>query len=479
MHKPISFKNVSLAYPHKICFKNFNGHIHYGDHIGIIGRNGSGKSSLLQILQGQIKPSDGEIKLPNSLNMGYLPQTITDFSDKSGGQRLNLALTEILALQPDILLLDEPTNHLDSRNQRSLLRMLKDYHGTLVVVSHDEKLLSSIIDTIWHIDSSKITVFSGHYQDYQRELAQKTASIEQELATLSKLKKETHIAMMKEQERIKKSRLKGEKHIAQRKWPTIQSYTKMANAIKTGDKQLSKINQKKEQLREKLATIDKHETIQPKFTLKAHEHQKALISIGSATLFYQNQDPILINIHLQVKTRERIALMGDNGCGKSTLIKAILGFAEIGKTGDWIVPESKDIGYLDQHYNTLPMDKTVLDTMTEMLPNASYLDIRKHLNDFLFRKNEEVHACIQSLSGGEKARLSLALIAANPPKLLILDEITNNLDLETRAHVTQILQAFTGAMILISHDENFLEAIHIETKYHIHKGQIMQPVLDY
>ena len=177
------------------------------------------------------------------------------------------------------------------------------------------------------------------------------------------------------------------------------------------------------------------------------------------------------SINFNANANERIALYGENGSGKSTLVKAILNESLLNKTGDWMVPDRADIGYLDQHYNNLIINKTVLDTITEAMLDASYFELRKHLNDFLFRKNEEVHASITSLSGGEKARLSLALIAAKPPKLLILDEITNNLDLETRAHVIQVLLAFPGAMIVISHDQDFLKSIQIETIYQISQGR--------
>lgn len=154
-----------------------------------------------------------------------------------------------------------------------------------------------------------------------------------------------------------------------------------------------------------------------------------------------------------------MAITGDNGSGKSTLIKAILGDESIYKTGDWHVIKREDIGYLDQHYSTLHPDKTVLETIADLVPSWSHTEIRRHLNDFLFRKNEEVNALVSTLSGGEKARLSLAQIAAKTPKLLILDEITNNLDLETKDHVIQVLKAFPGAMIIISHEADFLEEI--------------------
>ncbi len=213
------------------------------------------------------------------------------------------------------------------------------------------------------------------------------------------------------------------------------------------------------------------EVIKSKFTIKAAEHHKALITIREASVAYAQGPAILSAIDFHMEARERVAFCGDNGSGKSTLVKAILGDPQLIKTGHWMVPNRIDIGYLDQHYTNLDSQKTVLDVMVANM-QGTYLEVRKHLNDFLFRKNEEVHARIDNLSGGEKARLSLALIAACPPKLLILDELTNNLDLETRAHVIQVLQAFPGAMIVISHDEDFLRAIKIESSYQMIKGRV-------
>jgi ATPase subunit of ABC transporter with duplicated ATPase domains len=471
-HKPILFKNLSLSFSHKICFEGFTGQIHYNDRIVIIGRNGVGKSTLLRILQGRAQASDGEIKFPVQLEVGYLPQIITNFSDLSGGERLNQALTEILASEPDLLLLDEPTNHLDRHNRRSLLRLLKKYQGTLVIVSHDLELINSVADIIWHIDAQRVTVFSGSYHDYQQILAQRKTTIEQELSLLSRQKKEAHQSLMREQERNKSSRIRGEKHIKKRKWPTIRSHTKMANTVVAGHKRLSQIREKKEVLLDQLSSIYHPEIILPKFSIHANEKQSALITIRNASLSYSGQRELISNLNLSVRARERVALSGANGSGKTTLVKAILGDRTLIKTGEWMVPNNEDIGYLDQHYNNLVLDKTVLDLMRDLLPKAPYLEIRKHLNDFLFRKNEEVHTLIANLSGGEKARLSLALIAAKPPKLLILDELTNNLDLETRAHLIQVLLAYAGAMIVISHDEDFLKQIQIETVYQMIQGKV-------
>ena len=165
-----------------------------------------------------------------------------------------------------------------------------------------------------------------------------------------------------------------------------------------------------------------------------------LVTITDGQLGYRANHWILENLHFSIQSQDRIALLGPNGSGKSTLIQAILNEHSIMRQGNWTLPKPDDIGYLDQHYATLSPNKTVMETIRCLWPDHADADIRKHLNDFLFRKNEEVTALFSSLSGGEKARLSLAQIAAKTPKLLILDEMTNNLDLETRAHVIEVLK---------------------------------------
>ena len=164
---------------------------------------------------------------------------------------------------------------------------------------------------------------------------------------------------------------------------------------------------------------------------------------------------------------EKIVIKGENASGKSTLIKAILQDPNVRISGTWHIPKIQDIGYLDQHYKTLIHDKTVLESIEEVVSGWSEQDICRHLNDFLFRHKTEVNALVSSLSGGEKARLSLAKIAACTPKLLILDEITNNIDLETKEHIIQVLNEYSGAMIVISHDEGFLKKINLTTVYEI------------
>lgn len=453
MHKPIQIKDLDLSFPHKTCFENFNCQIPYGSRIAIIGRNGSGKSSLLKMIAAMCD---------EDVVVGYVPQVIIDHTNLSGGQRLNKAATEALSLDPNVLLLDEPTNHLDSRNKKSLMRMLQNYPSTLIVVSHDKELLRQCTDTLWHIDNSKVHIFSGNYDDYMHEIKLKRASIEGELELLNRQKKDMHNKLMREQQRSSKSKAKGQKSIDQRKWPTVVSNAKAGRAEETSGRKKSAIDKRKSDLTESLSDLHLPEIIIPKFSLKSSDVVRGIVvHISGASVGYSENQPILSGIILSLGSGERVAITGDNGSGKSTLIKALLGDESVCKTGDWHVIKREDIGYLDQHYGTLYSDKTVLETITDLVPHLPHTEIRRHLNDFLFRKNEEVNALVRTLSGGEKARLSLAQIAAKTPKLLILDEITNNLDLETKEHVVQVLKAYPGAMIIISHDADFLDEIGI------------------
>ena len=472
MHKPIQFKNLSFSLTHKSCFSDFDGQILYGSRIAIIGSNGCGKSTLLKILLGRIQPTDGDIHLPKDLIVGYLPQVIESFDDLSGGQRLNSALTQALALNPSILMLDEPTNHLDRHNRQSLIRMLQAFAGTLIMVTHDVELLQATVDRIWHIEDGQIHVFSGCYDDYMREFGQERSAIETELDDLNRQKQKAHENLMKEQARAKSSRVRGEKHIQQRKWPTIVSDSKARNAQETSGRKKSAINHKRQELTERLSALRQPEIIQPRFNLTGVESNQTLVTIRDGRVGYVDNPVILQDISLSIKACDRVAIQGNNGSGKSTLIKAVLGDTLVIKQGDWITPNSQDIGYLDQHYCTLSPDKTVLETISCLLPGRGYAEIRKHLNDFLFRKNEEVEAKVSTLSGGEKARLSLAQIAAFTPKLVILDEMTNNLDLTTRDHVIQVLKGYPGAMMVISHDPDFVTAIGVTDSYNLSNGTL-------
>jgi ATPase subunit of ABC transporter with duplicated ATPase domains len=466
MHKPIQLNTIELSFPHKLCLKDFTTQINYGSKIAIVGRNGCGKSSLLRLLFGQFPPTDGVIKIPADVVFGYVPQVIDAFDTLSGGQRFNASLTYALSQNPNVLLLDEPTNHLDLQNRKSLMRLIRNYTGTVIVVSHDTELLRDCVDTLWHVDKAKVHIFSGNYDDYMEEISRQKASVQKEISTLNQQQTRMHEKLMHEQTRAAKSNVRGEKNAQKRKWSAIISGAKSRQAQETTGRKKVAIDEKKQLLSDQLSSLHTPEVIMPKFSISlADISDQVLVQVSDGSVGYAGHKPILENIHFSISGQQRIAITGPNGCGKSTFVKAILGHENIVTKGCWYVPKRQDVGYLDQHYTTLWPTHTVLETIGYLVPYWSHADVRRHLNDFLFRKNEEVNSSVASLSGGEKARLSLAQIAALTPKLLILDEITNNLDLETKGHVVNVLKAYPGAIIFISHDEDFLNEITLTGRY--------------
>jgi len=468
-HKPIRIEHLSFSLPHQCCFDDFNTTLYYGDRIALMGKNGSGKSSLLRLLEGSLEPSSGGVIFPTDMVLSHVPQIIESFNTLSGGQRFQKALTMALSKKPNILLLDEPTNHLDREHREKLLRLLKSYHGTLLIASHDVFLLKEISHILWHIDHGKIHTFHGNYSDYKIHQSTQRDQLEKTLKTLSKEKKEIHHALMKEQKRASHSRAQGAKHIEHRKWPTVVSTAKALRAQETSGKKKASIEMKKKKTLEELSHLKKPEKIIPQFSLSSHFLSKntLVVHIADGEIGYHSNPSLLSKIHLSMYAQDRLLLSGKNGAGKSTLVKALMNDSQVLKTGTWEMPKSHEIGYMDQHYQQLPLEKTVFEYLAEAVPTWINHEIRQHLNNFLFRKNEEVFMKIAHLSGGEKARLSLAFIAACPPKLLILDEITHHLDLETQEHVKEVLNAYPGAFILISHEENFFHSIKGIKEYQI------------
>lgn len=464
-HFFITCQSLAYTLSHKVCFENFNFQILPGMRIALVGRNGCGKSTLLKIIAGLLSPSDGVVQISEDACVGYVPQMVDEFYALSGAQRFQKALNLALAKSPNVLILDEPTNHLDMHNRASFMRMLKGFEGTLILASHDTEVLRTCVDTFLMFEAGQIHVFTGAYDDFVREREIQRESIERELYQVEREKKNLHLSLMKEQERAKKSTLRGKKSIQERKWPTVTSTTKASRALETSGHLTSALRDKKQTLSEELLALRLPEVIMPKFSFNVKEMgERMVLSVREGGVGYEEVS-IQNHLNFSLSTGERMAIGGRNGCGKSTVMKALLGDACVKRFGTWETPKPEDIGYLDQHYGTLKDDQTVFETIQSVMPVGTHGDIRKHLNAFLFRKNEEVLARVSTLSGGEKVRLSLAQIAARTPVLLMIDELTNNLDLETRAHVINVLKEYPGALLVISHDDAFLKAIGVEDVY--------------
>ena len=397
MHQPIFINNLSLSFTEKCCFKDFSAQIPPNSRIAVIGRNGSGKSSLLKILRGALQPSEGNVFIPESLDMGYVEQAIAPHEKLSGGEWFNKELTKALTGSPDMLILDEPTNHLDQHNHKALIRMLKNFYGTVIVASHDVALLSSCINTLWHIDNGKIHLFTGAYDDYIQAQKQLKKNLEKALVSLKRERSTAHTKLMKEQKRAAVSRAKGQKSIGNRKWPTIVSNAKARRSERTSGRKKSAIEKRKKNVVQQLSALRLPEIILPRFSLNyENKSSRVVLTINSANVGYGKEKIVLKNISLSIVSKERIAITGKNASGKSTLLKAILGAKGIYKTGKWYTPQIESIGYLDQHYDNLIDGISVFDHLKQIRPLWNEAEIRQHLSDFLFRKNEEVDCLVNT-----------------------------------------------------------------------------------
>lgn len=471
MYRPIELRQLTLSFPHKTCFEDFNASVPYGSKIAVIGDNGSGKSALIKKLAAEASPVEGDVLLPDGMVTASVPQTVLDFPGLSGGQRFNKKLSEALALRPDLLLLDEPTNHLDLYNRRSLMKMLERFPGTLIVVSHDVELLRKHADRLWHIDNGRIHEFSGNFDDYMAKHASVRAQLEEEKENLNKEKRRLHENMMKEQQRAAKSRQAGELNRVRGKWAPIVAGGKERQAQRTAGKKKADIGARKDALNAQLGELFLPDILTPTFSLDAADVSSAPLFVSGGRAGYPGR-AVLTEINLALAPGGRAALVGANASGKTTFLRAVLGDPAVEISGSWERPPRERIGYLDQHYNGPAPQDTVIGYLQSVAPGRTHAELRKHLNDFLFRKNEEVNAPVGVLSGGERARLALAAIACRVPKLLVLDEITNNLDLRTKNHVAQVLRAYPGAFLIVSHEPDFLKEINITDVYVAENGRL-------
>ncbi len=465
----ITLNNISLYFKDKTCFEGFSTVIQPRSKILIIGANGSGKSTLLNIIQGKQVPTAGKVTYSGSITFGYVPQTVTDYDTLSGGQRFNKALSQALSKHPDVLILDEPTNHLDAKNKKSLMKMIRSFQGTMLIVSHDQDIMHLHFDEIWHIEQGNITIFKGDYSTYQQASEQKEQRLILQREKLYKEKRVLAKAKQKEHERAAASR-KANKDERDKSLLGAMKERGSRTIGKKG-KAFAEIDEK---IRSGLDDTFIHKKIVTSFSLNAQKlsSSKSLVSITDGSFGYEQ--PIVKHISLHMRPTEHIALLGDNGSGKSTFLKALLRMPSIVTSGQWIMPPKQEIGYLDQHYATLHPQETVMQTIQRVAPEKNDHEIRMILHQFLFIKPDEWHKKVAYLSGGEKARLSLAQIAAAHYYLLLLDEITNNVDLDTRAHIIEVLKEYPGAMIIVSHDQAFLNELSIDRTYIIENNKFRE-----
>jgi ATPase subunit of ABC transporter with duplicated ATPase domains len=500
----------------KTLFRGVNVAIERGDKIALIGANGVGKSTLLKILAQQIEPTWGSLISDGSIY--YLPQisginpeirdnTVVDFlssiSDEwweisntlesrletsldlsvkvgslSGGELTKLFLAIGLCQEPEILLLDEPTNHMDFLALENLKILLNEFSGAFVIVSHKPFFLDRVVNKTWELTPGELNVYGGNFSLYKEQKETELQATLREHEVAKKELKRAREAAQREQQRAARSRKEGRLQAhdgsmgkAAQDYFANRASSSAGKASTNHQVAIAKATQKLE-----ASKIRKNKVTNIRLEEGASKKGRNLIDIQGANLKIGNQS-LIDDISLHVVYGDRVVISGSNGSGKSSLIKAILGIGDetspiLLESGEVLVSQGMKVVYLDQNYDLLDRNKTVLGNMQAANSSLDYQLLRQQLGNFLFL-NDEVNKSASVLSGGELARLALAIVGISEIDLLVLDEPTNNLDIETVEQIVEALDEYQGALLVISHDLNFLSRINI-TKALKLKDKVLQ-----
>lgn len=460
--------------------------------IGLIGRNGAGKSTLMKVMIGAIDPDEGRLDMPRATRIGYIAQEAPDgdtspidlvlaadteraallhesetcedmdrfgeiherlmaidaysapargarilvglgfdedmqnrpLSSFSGGWKMRAALAALLFSEPDLLLLDEPSNHLDLEATLWLENFLKAYPAMMVVISHERDLLNNVVDNILHLENGKTTLYTGGYDSFERQRAERLA--QQAAAKASQ-----------DAQRTK-----------------LQDYIARNSARASTAKQ-AQSRQKALARMQPIAALVEDPTLSFDFP-SPDEMKPPLVTMDMASVGYEAGKPILQKLNLRLDPDDRVALLGRNGNGKTTLARLLAAQLPL-MDGELNAPSKLKVGYFTQYQvEELDGGDTPLEHMTRQMQGASQAAVRAQLGRFGFSGARATQQ-VAKLSGGERARLALALITREAPHMLILDEPTNHLDVDAREALVQALNSYEGAVVLVSHDRHMLE----------------------
>lgn len=479
----IQIRDIAKSYGEKVLFDKFSLDIYTEDKIGIIGANGAGKTTLLEIIIGLIEPDRGYVETFGKV--GYLPQDLEIRSDilvkdyfnfssyesdtlryikqfglredillskcriLSGGEKTKLKLIELLLAKPTILILDEPTNHLDMKGIKLLEERLKEFYGTLIVVSHDRFFLDKTVNKILELNRGKISVYPGNYTDYsekkQKELERAWEEYEEYVEEKRRLE-ETARRLKERSKSVGKIKEKNDTFWRYSKDFYGRKASKVAKTSKAIERRIEKLEAKEkpfEQQRIKMGFGSDDEGAD--VLIYCEEIEK---SFGSNLLFRESS--------ISIKRGEKIALLGDNGSGKTTLLRILLGKEPVDRGKVWISKLAK-IGYLDQELKLLNPKHTVLEEV-KAYTDYDMTTIRTLLGCLLFIE-DDVLKHIEDLSMGEKVRVTLAKLMLQDFNLLIMDEPTNFLDIRSREVIEEALRWYKGSLLFVSHDRYFISKV--------------------
>lgn len=519
-------QNVIYKHPNRdLLFNDLSVTVNKNSKIALIGNNGVGKSTLLKIIAGELHPSEGLVTVDGAYY--YVPQIVGQYNhltiaqalqiaDKlnalreilegnaaeanftmlnddwtiedrcnealkywklenldlfqkmdtlSGGQKTKVFLAGIIIHQPQLILLDEPSNHLDTTARAILYEFIQSTHATLIIVSHDRKLLN-LVDSVYELGKRGLTIYGGNYNFYAAQKLVESKALNQDVKHKEKTLRKAKEAERETAERQQKLDARGKKKQEKAGLPTILMNTFKNKAEKSTSRLKSvhaekagAISQELSELRKEMPDIDKM-----KFGFDSSSLHKGKILFKAIDLNFGYLSRLLWkhNLNFQINSGERIVLKGFNGSGKTTLIKIILGKLEP-QLGTLYRAGSKSV-YIDQDYSVIDNRLGVYEQAQQF--NTSALlehEIKIRLNHFLFSKDHWDKPC-SALSGGEKMRLILCCLTIDnqAPDLIILDEPTNNLDIQNIEILTAAINEYQGTLLVVSHDEYFLEQIHIE-----------------
>lgn len=481
MSTPVfTLHQAQLAFGHHALLDKADLNLLPGDKIGLIGRNGAGKSSLLKILDGRITLDDGDLQFPKGLKIRTveqepeLPEQISIFDyltgdmvanedwsktaragslidalnldadtlikGLSGGTRKRIALAKALVDEPELLLLDEPTNHLDFEGIDWLQKELSNLRASIILISHDRYFLDKVANRIIELDRGKLLSFPGNFSAWQQHKEQWLNAQALENARFDKFLSQEEVWIRKG---VEARRTRNEGRV----------------------RRLEALRVARAQRREQQGQV--------KFTMTSGQRSgKSVAELKNVSYGYG--DKLLIdNFSTLIQRGDRIGFIGPNGAGKTTLLKLIIGQLE-SQQGTIELGTNLNIGYFDQLRNTLDESATLAETIS---PGSDWVEIgqeRTHvmsyLGDFLFSPARS-QSPVSSLSGGEKARLALARMFAQENNVLVLDEPTNDLDIDTLELLEQLLQDYKGTVLLVSHDRRFLDNVVTQTIASIGNGK--------